>query len=257
MATTVTKDMILAGFREMGIGPGHKFIMHSSLKSLGYVEGGPDAVIDAMIESVSPGGTVFVPTMTFGKPFNPDRTPSVVGLITEVFRKRPGAVRSLHPSHSVAGIGPDAARICADHEKTTPMGPGSPLVKLADEDGWIMLLGADHIGNSTVHVAHELAQVPFLNTWRDIEVSDNEGNSRITRALIPGCSSGFNNLEPLLVKKHAIGIHRIGDAEVRWMKGRDVIDTAYEAVSDNPVFLLCSRPVCPWCEHARKIMTAY
>jgi len=62
MATTVTRDMIIEGFRKLGIGPGYKYIMHSSLKSLGWVQGGPDTVIDAMIESVSPGGTVFVPT---------------------------------------------------------------------------------------------------------------------------------------------------------------------------------------------------
>ena len=252
--TVVTKDMILKGFREFGIKAGDKFILHSSLKSLGRVNGGADAVIDAMLESVHPGGTVFVPTSTFGKPFNPSTASSKVGWITEVFRKRPDAIRSLHPSHSIAGIGPDAARILADHEKTTPMGPGSPLIKLASEGGFIMLIGATHDGNSTIHCAHELAQVPFLNTFRDIEVFDDEGNTIILRSLIPGCSSGFNNVEPLLLEKNAIRIQKIGNATTRWMKGQDVIDTALNAVKKNLPFLLCNRPDCEWCAHSREIL---
>jgi len=252
--TKVTKEIILEKFYEFGIKSGDKFILHSSLRSMGNVEGGADTVIDAMLESVYPGGTVFVPESTFGKPFNPTKSTSEVGWITEVFRKRPEAIRSLHPSHSIAGIGPDAARILADHEMTTPMGPGSPLIKLAAEGGYIMLIGATHEGNSTVHCAHELAQVPFLNTFRDIEVSDDDGNVRIARALIPGCSSGFNNVEPLLIEKNAIKISKLGNAVIRWMKGQDVIDIALEAVKMNTVFLLCRKPVCEWCAHAREIM---
>ncbi|MBN1291356.1 MAG: AAC(3) family N-acetyltransferase [Candidatus Latescibacteria bacterium] len=250
----ITKNKILEKFREFGIKSGDKFILHSSLKSLGNVDGGADAVIDAMIESVSPGGTVFVPTSTFGKPFNLTESTSEVGWITEVFRKRPDAIRSFHPSHSIAGIGPDAARILADHEKTTPMGPGSPLIKLAAGGGYIMLIGATHVGNSTVHAAHELAQVPFLNTFRDITVYDGKGGSFISRSLIPGCSSGFNNVEPLLVEKHAIQFEKIGDATTRWMKGQDIIDIALEAVKNDLSFLLCDRPDCGWCTHAREIL---
>ena len=58
----LTKMEILAGLRQFGIKAGDKYVVHSSLSSMGYVEGGADTVIDAMIESVSPGGTVFVPT---------------------------------------------------------------------------------------------------------------------------------------------------------------------------------------------------
>ncbi len=246
--------MILEKFHEFGVKSGDKFILHSSLKSLGKVEGGADTVIDAMLESVHPGGTVFVPSSTFGKPFNPTTSTSEVGWITEVFRKRPGVIRSLHPSHSVAGIGPDAARILAGHEMTTPMGPGSPLIKLAAEGGFIMLIGATHEGNSTVHCAHELAQVPFLNTFRDMEVFDDDGNVRIARALIPGCSSGFDNVEPLLVENNALRIDKLGNAVIRWMKGQDVIDIALAAVKKNTVFLLCRKPDCEWCAHAREIM---
>ncbi len=246
--------MILEKFYEFGIKAGDKFILHSSLRSLGNVEGGADTVIDAMLKSVHPGGTVFVPVSTFGKPFNPAESTSEVGWITEVFRKRPGAIRSLHPSHSIAGIGPDAARILAGHEMTTPMGPGSPLIKLAAEGGYIMLIGATHEGNSTIHCAHELAQVPFLNTFRDMEVFDYDGNVRIARALIPGCSSGFDNVEPLLLEKNALRISKIGNAVTRWMKGQDVIDIALAAVKKNTVFLLCQKPDCEWCAHAREIM---
>ena len=95
---TVTKNDILDGFNRLGIRPGDTFVSHSSLASFGHVEGGADAVVDALLECVAPGGTVIVPTMTFGSPFDPARTPSKCGAITEAFRKRPGAVRNL-PRH--------------------------------------------------------------------------------------------------------------------------------------------------------------
>src|SRR5215213_9600529 len=93
-------------------------IVHSSFKSLGPVAGGPATVAQALVDSVSPGGSVFVPTFNYGNdPYDPVTAPSYDGVITEFFRKFPGAVRSLHPTHPIAGIGPDAATVLRDHEK--------------------------------------------------------------------------------------------------------------------------------------------
>jgi aminoglycoside 3-N-acetyltransferase len=64
--------------------------------------------VDAVLETAGPDGTVLMPVMTFGEPFDPAHSPSRCGLITETFRRRPDAVRSLSPTHSIAGIGADA-----------------------------------------------------------------------------------------------------------------------------------------------------
>ena len=250
----LTKNIILKGFRQFGIKAGDKYIVHISMKSLGWVEGGAETVIEAMIESVSPGGTVFIPTMTFGKPFNPKRTPPETGKIPDVFWRRPDAVRSLSPSHSIAGIGPDAEHILEDHEKTIPNGPDSPLGKLADENGSIMLVGVTHKSNTAIHICTYLAELPYLDVWREIEVFDDDGNVEIVKVLNPGCSGGFDNLEPFIMEKNAQQIKKIGNATVRYMKASDIIEIGVEALKDNPALLLCERPDCLWCANARKIL---
>ena len=252
---SLTKNIILQGFRQLGIRSGDSFVMHSSLSSLGWVEGGAETVVEAMLESVSSGGTVFVPTMTFGIPFNPKVTVSRCGKITDVFRRRPDAIRSLSPTHSIAGIGPDAKRILDGHDRTLsfgPNGPDSPLGKLAMEGGSIMLLGVTHVNNTMIHIIQYLAELPLLDKWKDVEVFDDEGNTGIVKVYDPGCSEGFDNIEPVLTEKNAQKIIKIGNTQVRYMKASDVINIGIEAVRKNPRLLLCNRPDCIFCNYTRK-----
>src|SRR5688500_962738 len=109
---TVTAHHIVDAIRELGVRPGDLLLVHSSLSSFGRVTGGAPAVARALVDVVSPGGTVFVPTFNYGQlPFDPATTPSLTGAITESFRALPGAVRSLQPTHPVAAIGPEAQSI--------------------------------------------------------------------------------------------------------------------------------------------------
>ena len=252
---SLTKNNILKGFRQLGIRSGDSFVMHSSLSSLGWVEDGAETVIAAMLESVSPGGTVFVPTMTFGIPFNPKVTVSECGKITDVFRRRPDAIRSLSPTHSIAGIGPDAKRILDGHDRKLsfgPNGPDSPLGKLAMEHGSIMLLGVTHVSNTMIHIIQYLAELPLLDKWNDVEVFDDEGNTVIVKVYNPGCSEGFDSIEPVLTEKNDQKMIKIGNAKVRYMKAGDVIEIGVDEVKKNPRLLLCNRPDCIFCNYTRK-----
>lgn len=104
----VTEADIVADLRRLGLAAGDVVLIHSSLRSFGHVRGGADAVIDALLRCVGGGGTVVVPTLSF-RSDDP---------VTEVFRRRPGAVRSLHPVSSVAAIGPAPAYLTAAHLDT-------------------------------------------------------------------------------------------------------------------------------------------
>src|SRR5690242_10678772 len=124
----VTVDNIVHDIRAMGVKPGQLLLVHSSLKSIGHVVGGAEAVARALVEAISPGGTVFVPTFNFGQhPWDPKTTPSIVGAVTEAFRRLPGAQRSLQCTHPVSAIGPRAVEILTGHEKTHPFAVDSPL----------------------------------------------------------------------------------------------------------------------------------
>ncbi|MDO8685686.1 MAG: AAC(3) family N-acetyltransferase [Clostridiales bacterium] len=114
----VKKQDILLSLDLMDIKKGDILLVHSALSSIGYVDGGADTVIDALLESVGEEGTVVMSTLTgWLEPFDADKTPSAVGKITEKFRLRENAYRSLHPVHSVAAIGKHAEYITAGHDE--------------------------------------------------------------------------------------------------------------------------------------------
>src|SRR5215212_2811399 len=121
----VTGSMIEAGALELGLGAGDIVVAHSSLSSFGWVEGGEDEVIDALLAVLGPAGTLCMPALSYGdygpdKPpprFDPRTTPGIVGRIPERFRRRPGVKRSLHPTHSMAGTGGRADEILRDHHR--------------------------------------------------------------------------------------------------------------------------------------------
>ncbi|MEG2377234.1 MAG: AAC(3) family N-acetyltransferase, partial [Clostridia bacterium] len=114
----VTGKQIAFELSLCGISSGDVVLMHSSLSSIGHVEGGADTVIDAMLDVIGPSGTFAVSTLSNnGEPFDPDNTPSGVGRVSEALRKRHGAIRSLHPIHSIAAIGARATELCGGHDK--------------------------------------------------------------------------------------------------------------------------------------------
>jgi aminoglycoside 3-N-acetyltransferase len=122
----VTKQQIVKDLRSLGIQEGSVIFVHSSLKSIGFVEGGAETVIDALMEAVGPEGTLTMPclsvsgsmvkTLERGSVFDPKITPSTVGAITEAFRKRQDVCRSIHPTHSVCAWGAKAGWITSGHE---------------------------------------------------------------------------------------------------------------------------------------------
>src|SRR5262245_52422781 len=92
---------IVSGIRDLGVRPADLLVVHSSLKSFGHVHGGAETVARALVDAVSPAGSVFVPVFNYDVyAFQVDETPSVLGAVTEAFRKLPHAVRSRHPTHS-------------------------------------------------------------------------------------------------------------------------------------------------------------
>ena len=139
-------------------------MMHSSLHSLGRVEDGAETVIDAVLEVLGEDGTLMVPTFNYVLEmdvFDPATVHSQTGLITNTLRKRPDAVRSLHPTYSVAAIGRQAAEFTREHWNAESTGIDSPIDRIARAGGFILLLGVKHDTDSTMHVGEAYAQVPY------------------------------------------------------------------------------------------------
>ena len=160
----MVRDLAALGVRHGGL-----LLVHSSLKSLGPVPGGPETVILGLLEALGPAGTLLLPALSYSfvtpqdPAFDVNATKSCVGAIPEFFRTRPGTIRSVHPTHSVAATGPRAQELLGDHlEDTTPVGPHSAFRKMRDLGGQLLFLGCGMEPNTSMHGVEELVEPPYL-----------------------------------------------------------------------------------------------
>lgn len=253
---TLTSREIRAGLRGLGVDGGDALVVHSSLSSLGRVEGGADAVVEALLDAVGSSGTLAVPTFTrYDEPYDPEESPSTVGAITNAVRTREEAERSTHPTKSVAVIGPDAGELVAHHEPANSLGIDSPLHRVLERDGRILLIGVDHTTNSALHVAERLAGMPYRDQLAETTVRTADGVERVTVNQVH-CSKGFEAIVPLARHAGIVTRGRIGEAPVRLIEGEPLLDLAVELLVADPGALLCSSPACDRCAYARERITA-
>lgn len=152
----INKEHFKNALNLVGLSSGMTVLTHSSLSAFGFVEGGADTVIDAIIEVVGEKGTVIMPTYSINRrqlndtseeilSYDPQTTPAWTGIITESFRKRQGAIRSNHPTHSLAAIGPKAKKMIQSTDR------------IYRENGYILLAGVGLESNSTMHIGEKIA----------------------------------------------------------------------------------------------------
>jgi aminoglycoside 3-N-acetyltransferase len=255
----VTLDRLVADFRALGLHRGDRLALHSSLKSIGFVLGGPQTVIRALMEVVGEEGTLLMPVFSRPAPrFLVQETPSRTGLVTETFRRMPGVLRSPHPTHSVAVWGADAEEIARGHEQATGLGVDSPFHRLARMGGLVVLVGCDSRSSSIIHVAEAIAQVPYLDVFYPgyditMTVVYPDGRERLVEPREnPGDSSAFLIVEEEMRRRGLIREGLVGQARTMVMKGMDIIETALALLAKDPASLLCQRPDCRVCPPSRE-----
>jgi aminoglycoside 3-N-acetyltransferase len=177
-APTITKPMIIKDLIQLGLGKGDVVFLHSSLRRIGYVEGGAATIIDAIIEVLGSSGTIIVPTFSLNKSiyktcmdktyiFDPLTTGTTIGIIPSTFLKYPDIYRSIHPTHSVSAIGKDAEYITeAHHLAPSIFGLDSPWDRLMKLDGKIFALGLKMGSNTFSHAFEDRMADKFPLTVR-------------------------------------------------------------------------------------------
>ena len=262
----VVKETLVEDLKALGLAPGTILALHSSMKSIGLVDGGPSTVIDAFLEVLTPEGTLMVPTFTYGekhknRPFDPETSESVTGLVTETLRLRPDAVRSVCPVHSVAAIGKFAVELTRDHLHNTTLGRYSPFHRLAEMGGYIMLLGCDHNSNSTIHVAESLAELPFIyipspnNPNGTAAILQRDGRVKeIQLTEFTGFSNVFSRAEEPLRKAGVIRCGKVGQADVQLIKSMELLEVLVPLLKQKPDFLLCDSPSCAYCPPRKEFL---
>jgi len=230
--------------RDLSITSGDTILVHSSFDAFKGFQGKPTDIIATLQKAVSPTGIIIMPTMPFtgtavdyarANPlFDAKRTPSRMGLITELFRRSSGVIRSLHPTHPVAVWGNQAEAIAAQHYLArTPCGQGSPFERLLEHQGKILLIGTG-IGVLTFyHYIEELFEErlpinPFTKELFLLKVKDPEGNlhSCETRLFEPAVSRRRNlhKIVPELKRIEALHRRRIGKLDITVLRAQDVLN---------------------------------
>jgi aminopeptidase YwaD len=247
------KEDFLAAFKRIGIRRGQTVMVHSSLSRFGFVEGGEDAAIDALLEAIGPRGTLVMPTLSFSwighPPYDPRRTPSQVGAITESFRRRPGVLRSPHPTHSVAALGPKARAIVSVHSPDMPVfSKDGAFGKLYGLDARILML-APLGANTIMHMAEEWAGVPFPDFRAHVMKRGKRIEVMVKRA---PWHANFEDHYRVLFERGLIQSTAFGEGEIYYMRARDAVDVALENVRHNPLMVTVEGCSCDFCQLVRE-----
>lgn len=193
-------NVLADAFKKFGINSGDVLMVHSSLSSLGHIEGGVNSVIAALLKVLGDKGTLLMPALSYENVsrdnpyFDVNETPCCVGTIPETFRHYPGTIRSLHPTHSICANGYRAREFTEKHYlDRTPVGSNSPLALLRDAGGKILMIGCGLYHNTSMHGVEETVGTPYLfeNEKCLYTLVDENGNKR----RVSYTNHGFENVD--------------------------------------------------------------
>lgn len=238
----------------------HLVIAHASLRAFGSVDA--ESALSALLDSTR---GIIMPTFTYktmlnpevgppqngitygsqtdlnkmAEPFHPDMpVDTTMGILPEVLRKHPKAKRSLHPIQSFAGINADAII-----NTQTIYEPFAPIAALAEQDGWVLLLGVDHRVNTSIHYAEKLAgRLQFIR-WALTQ------DKVVECPGFPGDSEGFNAITPDV--ENFTRRVEVNGGLVQAVHLKSLLKAVVEKIHNNPFALLCGRPDCERCEAVR------
>lgn len=247
---------IVQGLYRVGLTAGDVLLVHSAMRTLGHIQGGANTVVNALLKVLGPTGTLVVPTFTFVHEIeedpiiDPQNDPSEMGIITESARTHPDALRSIAYRHSFAAIGRRAGVI-------TEVNPALPVFDLRSAFGvmlalntQILFLGVTYDCSTSHHFAEFVCDVPYRHTIPlNVRVRCPDGSvvrQQMTDYQPKPSKEGtyygtrhpdFNRLGRMLEERHLVGTTAIGNAAVRRLAMRDLVDLAQlEAAKDYNIF---------------------
>jgi aminoglycoside 3-N-acetyltransferase len=244
-----TVQSLGSDLRALGLAAGDTVLVHSSARSLGFVAGGSQAVVQALLDVLGSSGTLAVPTHTpdntdpadWCNPpvpeawwqtirsqapgFDRSRTPSRwMGVIAETVRTWPGAVRSDHPQVSFAALGRHAASITGSHRLSDALGDSSPLGVIYRLDGKVLLLGCGHDSNTSLHLAEwRQKSPPRASTGASVRRPD--GTSEwISWTDVVANTDDFEQIGAAFEVAMGLSAGQVGDADAWLMPQRALVD---------------------------------
>ncbi len=255
----VLAEEIESGLRKAGLREGDCVMVHTSLSSLGYVCGGAQTVIEVLLKIVGSSGTVMMPTQSwrnldpqvgvhweireedwpkirdwwpaYDKAITPTNT---MGAVAEMFRSWPGSLRSEHPARSFAANGKYAQYLVENHDLSDIFGESSPLGKLYRLGGKVLLIGVEYDKNTSLHLADVRAEYPGKhNTVEHSAMLVDSVRQWVGYETLFVDGEDFMEIGSAFEKAHPVGAARIGNALVRCMDQRELVDFAVSWIGEN------------------------
>jgi len=256
----ITIKRIVDDLHQLGLEAGQTVLVHSSMSKIGWVSGGAQAVIMALMEVLGDDGTLMMPTHTSqntdpanwsappvpqswwqvireNRPaYDPSLTPTrEMGVISETFRKMTGVKRSNHPIGSFAAIGKHADFLIENHDSLEQMfGDASPIGKLYDCDGHILLLGVSHSNNTSLHLAEYRANFPSKSNIKEGVAMLVDGQRQwVDFEMLSLETDDFDTIGSAYHAQHGYTSGKVGLADSLFMRQRPIVDFATKWMTTN------------------------
>lgn len=236
---------------DLGVQPGGVLLVHTSFSKVGPVEGGPIGLIRALNIALGPGGTLVMPSMSYEDDLPFDKTKShcaQLGVTADTFWRLPGVLRS-DSNHAFAAVGPVAERILAPHPIDIPHGLNSPVGRVYELDGQVLLLGVDHGSNTTIHLGESMAGVRYRRDKYLTILKDGQP-TRFEYREIDHCCRNFVLVDGWLDERGLQRRGKVGNAEARLIRSQDIVEVVTERLKQNETTFLHPKGVDEECDDA-------
>lgn len=227
--------------------------MHAAFSKVRPVEDGPTGLIEALRGALGPQGTLVMPSMTSDDdhPFDPLNTPCLdMGVVADTLWRQPNVLRSNTP-HAFAAIGPQAPRITAPHPIDPPHGLDSPVGRVYELEGQVLLLGVGHDASTTIHLGENLAEVRYRRR-KYVTVLETGKPKRFDYEEIDHCCEKFALVDDWLDCKQMQFRGVIGNGEARLSRSKDVVTVVADRLQQNETVFLHPLGTDEECDDARR-----
>ena len=250
-----TQFRIEKDLRKLGVENGDCILIHSSLRSLGVFENRAETLLRALLNAVGNDGTLAMPSLSYEQItkedpfFDVKETASCVGGFTNFFRKQPGVIRSLHPTHSVCAIGKHAEKLTSQHHlDRTPCGEYSPFQILKQLQGKILFVGTGLKPNTSMHGIEELSRPEYL-LGDEVEYTLRDTNGVETKKTyithnFKGWEQRYDRVPDVLnTSDYSIG--KIREADAYLIEASPLWDKAHARIKQVPLYFVDKKDETP------------
>jgi len=257
----ITKEYLIENLKNCGITKGDSLLVHSSLSKMGYLENGPDTLIDALIEVIGDNGNLLMPSspnallqldyIRKNELFDVQNSPSKLGAITENFRKRSGVIRSLNVTEPVCAFGPDAHYLTEGHfNEITPYTKNSPFYRLIEKNGKILYIGVTLANAGTsLHVLEDAVDFKYPVYYPEVfnvQIKDLNGeiHSVKTKVHNPEFSKKrkCDELLPLFLAENVCEKIKIGQADSYLFDAKKMYDSMLKNYNEKGITMYTPNP---------------